>query len=101
MAPGNGRTSETQPTVIGYAMAVSSETRTPGTEQGCKIATSDDAILIDVRARIVNAIDGVDLGVALGAWGTNGGPVDADVTNDGIVDGADHALVLSGWGSCP
>lgn len=49
------------------------------------------------------AVDGVDLSVLLGVWGTDGsgGEFDADVTNDGIVNGADLTIILGGWGSCP
>ena len=48
-------------------------------------------------------VNGVDISVLLGAWGTNGseGEFDADVTNDGIVNGADLAIMLGGWGPCP
>ena len=50
-----------------------------------------------------NAVDGVDLSVLLGVWGTDGsgGEFDADVTNDGIVNGADLTIILGGWGPCP
>ena len=50
-----------------------------------------------------NAVDGVDLSVLLGVWGTDGsgGEFDADVTNDGIVNGADLTIILVGWGPCP
>ena len=49
------------------------------------------------------AIDGVDITVLLGVWGTDGtgGEFDADITNDGIVNGADLTVVLGGWGACP
>ena len=49
------------------------------------------------------AVDGVDLSVLLGVWGTDGsgGEFDADVTNDGIVNGADLTIILGGWGPCP
>ncbi len=47
-------------------------------------------------------IDGVDLAIVLGRWGTN--PKDyprADTNGDGTVDGADLAQVLGTWGACP
>jgi hypothetical protein len=48
------------------------------------------------------AVNGVDLAIVLGAWGTNGqADGDADIDNDGIVNGVDLALVLAGWGPCP
>ena len=47
-------------------------------------------------------VDGVDLTVLLGSWGTDGtgGEFFADINNDGIVNGADLAVVLTGWGPC-
>jgi hypothetical protein len=47
------------------------------------------------------AVNGFDLGLLLGAWGTNGQPVGADVNGDGIVDGFDLGLLLGAWGACP
>ena len=49
------------------------------------------------------AVDGVDLTLLLGVWGTDGteGEFDADITNDGIVGGADLTVLFSGWGPCP
>jgi len=47
-------------------------------------------------------VDGVDLAIVLGRWGTN--PKDyprADTNGDGTVDGADLAQVLGTWGACP
>jgi hypothetical protein len=45
-------------------------------------------------------VDGVDLAALLGAWGSSGGPWNADVTMDGIVDAADLAVLLGSWGEC-
>lgn len=45
------------------------------------------------------AIDGADLGVLLGAWGSAG--ASGDITGDGAVDGADLGAMLSNWGPCP
>ena len=49
------------------------------------------------------AVDGVDLTVLLGVWGTDGsgGEFDCDIDNDGIVSGTDLTIVLVGWGPCP
>lgn len=45
-------------------------------------------------------VGGGDLGILLGAWGTNpGGP--PDFNNDGIVDGLDLGELLGHWGPCP
>ncbi len=43
-------------------------------------------------------IDGADLAVLLGAWGTIG---PGDANGDGIVDAADLAILLGAWGPCP
>ncbi len=44
-------------------------------------------------------VDGADLGLLLGKWGSTRGA--ADLNQDGIVDGADLGLLLGAWGSCP
>ena len=43
-------------------------------------------------------VDGADLGLLLGQWGTDG---TADFNDDGTVDGADLGLLLGAWGPCP
>jgi hypothetical protein len=43
-------------------------------------------------------VDGIDLGVLLSAWGTNGS---GDLNGDGSVDGIDLGVMLSAWGACP
>jgi hypothetical protein len=40
-------------------------------------------------------VDGADLGILLGAWGSAGG----DINGDGITDGTDLGLLLAAWGS--
>ncbi|MBX3355557.1 MAG: VCBS repeat-containing protein [Phycisphaeraceae bacterium] len=46
-------------------------------------------------------IDGADLAIVLGAWGSTGMPgIPGDVNRDGQVNGADIAQVLGGWGPC-
>jgi hypothetical protein len=42
-------------------------------------------------------VDGADLGALLGAWGTP----NADLTGDNVTDGADLGALLGAWGSCP
>lgn len=42
-------------------------------------------------------VDGSDLAVVLGFWGTPEG----DLTGDGATNGADIAIVLGNWGACP
>jgi hypothetical protein len=44
-------------------------------------------------------VDGADLGLLLGAWGT--GDQCADLDDSGDVDGADLGLLLGAWGACP
>lgn len=47
-------------------------------------------------------IDGADLAALLSVWGTDGGIYPrADVNGDGAVNAADLSAVLSGWGACP
>jgi hypothetical protein len=41
-------------------------------------------------------VDGADLGILLGAWGTSA----ADLTGDGVTDGADLGVLLGAWGVC-
>ena len=41
-------------------------------------------------------VNGADLGLLLGSWGT----AQADLTGDGNVDGADLGLLLGAWGPC-
>ena len=46
-----------------------------------------------------DVVNGADLGLLLGAWGT-ADPV-ADINGDGTVNGADLGLLLGAWGACP
>jgi hypothetical protein len=46
-------------------------------------------------------VDGVDLGLMLGAWEATDNPNGADLNDDGIVDGVDLGALLSAWGACP
>lgn len=46
-------------------------------------------------------VNGADLGTLLSVWGTEGGMTPrADCNRDGIVDGTDLGMVLGGWGVC-
>jgi len=46
-------------------------------------------------------VDGADLGVLLNQWGSAGDPnVNGDLNGDGTVDGADLGILLNDWGSC-
>jgi hypothetical protein len=44
-------------------------------------------------------VDGGDLGLLLGIWGSVYPPADFD--GDGVIGGADLGALLSGWGPCP
>ncbi len=46
------------------------------------------------------AVDGIDLGVLLGAWGPCSGTCPADLNLDGAVDGNDLGTLLAAWGPC-
>lgn len=43
-------------------------------------------------------INGADLGLMLGGWGSCGTPCPADLNDDGVVDGADLGALLGNWG---
>lgn len=45
-------------------------------------------------------VDGTDLGILLGAWGSTG-LTPPDLSGDEIVDALDLDILLSGWGKCP
>ena len=45
------------------------------------------------------SVDGLDLGLVLGAWGTPG--PSGDVDSSGLVDIQDLVAVLNDWGECP
>ncbi|HMN97616.1 MAG TPA: thrombospondin type 3 repeat-containing protein [Phycisphaerales bacterium] len=62
------------------------------------IATS---VAADIKGADLNGdcvIDGADLGVLLGGWGSSGS---GDLNGDGTVDGADLGILLSAWGKEP
>jgi hypothetical protein len=42
-------------------------------------------------------VDGADLGLLLSAWGLPGA---SDLSGDGITDGADLGVMLAAWGAC-
>ncbi len=96
-------------TATGITTAITLASLTPS-GQG---SGANGAVVDDVRVSHVDppcpgdisgngGVDGVDLTVLLGLWGTDGtgGEFFADVTNDGLVNGADLAVVLTSWGPC-
>ena len=70
-------------------------------EQGMSAPVDMDSAMIALTPPLVGDLDGdghvngSDLGLLLGAWGTKGGP--ADLNGDGIVDGADLGVQLGNW----
>ena len=42
-------------------------------------------------------VDGADLATVLSVWGAVGSAIHGDVNGDGVVDGADLALILTSW----
>lgn len=46
-------------------------------------------------------VDGADLGLLLGDWGTRGELGVSDINMDFTVDGADLGILLGSWGACP
>ncbi len=62
-----------------------------GTTEGAFLATFDDPTGPDLNGD--GRVDGADLAILLGAWGTAG----ADLTGDGTTSGADLAILLGAW----
>lgn len=56
----------------------------------------------DCAADLTNdgVINGADLGILLSQWGPVVGGTDSDINGDGVVGGADLGALLSAWGSC-
>ncbi len=46
-------------------------------------------------------VDGADLAIVLGSWGTSGNFGGADINGDGTIDGFDLGSLLASWGVCP
>lgn len=60
---------------------------------GCVIEVTCSGVFADLNCDGV--VDGADLGLMLGAWGTDDAA--ADLNDDGVVDGADLGLLLGSW----
>jgi hypothetical protein len=59
--------------------------------QGCVEDLNDDGF-----------INGQDLGILLGNWGTcSSSPCNGDFNQDGFVNGQDLGVLLGAWGTCP
>lgn len=86
-----------------------SNAQVPASIDGNGNAEAGEWILVDLCALTVGAsccpgdlngngaIDGADLTLLVGAWGSAGG----DLTGDGQTDGADLSAMLGAWGACP
>ena len=59
----------------------------------------DDCVACPADLDDNGAVDGDDLGIMLGAWGTSN-PI-ADLDDNGVVDGDDLGILLGAWGPCP
>jgi hypothetical protein len=64
---------------------------------GCSLSILPDICPADLNGDLL--VNGADLGMLLGAWGTASEL--ADVNADGDVNGADLGLMLGSWGECP
>ena len=117
--PENGSCNEDGSTVGGFLVEWSSDCNNDGLVDYGQIQTGE---LLDVNGNNVpdyceqglpcacpadidrnGSIDGIDLAIILGKWGTNGGAdyPGADVDRSGVVDGSDLAEILNSWGPCP
>ena len=73
-----------------------------GGDESSGDSTTTTALLIDLGEEPSNpadlngdgVVDGADMGILLGAWGTSG---PGDLNGDGTVDGADVGLLLAAW----
>ncbi|TVQ29860.1 MAG: hypothetical protein EA376_14530 [Phycisphaeraceae bacterium] len=63
---------------------------------GVVVVDSIDACIGDITGN--GAVGSSDLGVLLGAWGSND-PA-ADINGDGVVNSQDLAILLGSWGPC-
>jgi hypothetical protein len=72
-----------------------------GLSYGYSLAILPDACVGDLNGD--GAVNGADLGVLLGVWGTCPalGTCAADFNGDGHITGADLGVMLGAWGSCP
>jgi hypothetical protein len=91
--------------VQGVTLKIAGDCNGNGIPDGCEVSPStdinSDGVLDSCQAGLgdLNAdgsVNGVDLGIMLGAWGVDpdGG---ADINGDGVVDGIDLGLLLGNW----
>lgn len=65
--------------------------------QGCSVSVLPDVCPADLTGDLL--VNGADLGILLGAWGT--ASAQADIDGNGLVNGSDLGLMLGAWGDCP
>ena len=72
-----------------------------GVPDCCDAGASCDPCAADLDGN--GEVNGIDLAIILGKWGTNGGKdyPNADIDGDGTIGGADLAQILGAWGACP
>jgi hypothetical protein len=64
------------------------------------VTTIDAPCPADLNAD--SSVDGIDLGILLGAWGPcTTGTCAADLDGNGVIDGIDLGMLLGAWGACP
>jgi hypothetical protein len=64
------------------------------------VTTIDAPCPADLNAD--SSVDGIDLGILLGAWGPcTAGACAADLDGNGTIDGVDLGVLLGAWGACP
>ncbi|MFM8818672.1 MAG: hypothetical protein ACKOHI_12520 [Phycisphaerales bacterium] len=78
------------------------DTNSNGVPDGCECATSP-TLPACCTGNLNNdsVVDGSDLGIFLGAWGSCSAACPPDFNRDGVVDGGDLGILLNSWGSCP
>jgi endo-1,4-beta-xylanase len=93
-----------------YSLTIQHDGRT--TETGFTLEPGDEPLAITISLQSGSScidcpedldrdgiIDGADLSLLLGGWGTSSARIDLD--SNGTIDGADLAILLAAWGSCP
>lgn len=93
------------------ALALNWSVTVPNLNQGGPSLAGDGTLVVCGNGTVVRAyfteppcvpadlncdgvVDGADLGILLGAWGTSG---PGDLNDDGLVDGADLGILLGAW----
>lgn len=67
-----------------------------GIDLGALLGAWGECAGCDADLNADGTVDGIDLGILLGNWAAPGGPADLD--SNGTVDGADLGILLGNWG---